>query len=74
MVMVALPEVPARVMPVPPVIVTSVPVLLFSVRGEDVPEIVKSVADPPPPVDAIVTTPAPLVPVVVSVTPEPSTS
>ena len=65
LVIVAFPDVPDNDIPVPAVSVTSVPLLLLSVSGEDVPEIVKSVV---PPVEAIVTMASSPVPDVVSVT------
>lgn len=64
-VMVMLPEVAEIALMPPAVIVTSVPVLLLSVAGEDVPEIERSV--PAAAAAAIVTMPSNPVPVVVSV-------
>ena len=71
-VIVALLAVPAKVMPVPAVRVTSVPLELFTVSGEEVPDIERSV--PLPDVAAMVTMPSAPVPVVVRVTFAPSTS
>ena len=70
--MVMFEEVAERLTPVPAVMVTSVPVLLTSVTGEDAPENDKSV--PLPEVAAMVTTPSRAVPVVVRVMFAPSTN
>lgn len=72
LVIVAFPEVPLNVTPVPAVKVTSVPLLLLSVSGEDEPVKVRSVV--PVAVEAIVTIASADVPVVVSVMPLPSTN